>query len=636
MGISSSSPKPTPPLSSMPSPRPGSRSPKPEGPKPEGLGPSSPHLRTPDSHGPTSPLIDFQYPHRLMVPKRPILKRGSGSWGSESSTSPERLSGRSTLPPPIGLPRPASSTGINRTVSWDIPKRESWTSKSDSELNELQGRTPEFVSQKHEDTATKDVPRLIVPTDGESPTSSSSRSALEIATANMASVSKDTNTSARAQHEPMFTVHHFSPSVPLPSPAEFSEAHALSEGSIQHNSPDHAGAKMPMAPLGLWNSRGPLRYASENGRQPPRVRLSLDKGVRKSSLAEPATTRSDVRVVSLTPGLHDISVGSGATEVAQARPPKLSIVQLIESENSAYEILWEGTESGSSAGSGRESTSWCGCENGNHECFMLSNPLAQRPHGLEAINAKLSEWSWENQQEPVRREPQFGHGRPDEDVQHHHHDLPKFSTATKDGRLIYSNNDPILIAPANTQQHSAINTKEHSRQTSQHVSFGPTRENSPPASLVGTSSNDPSDQAREAEDALGELRRPSRGKNKVSDPSDHRGERFGTAIGASSGRRRMSRAPSNTASDAWSFLGHRDSLALAHERIMKVNNEHQPIITPRKDSVSIAKSKKMKKTHPRKKSSTRRSDAAKTFKLQGSMKNSSKTTASQDESLSST
>ncbi|XP_014560537.1 hypothetical protein COCVIDRAFT_34496 [Bipolaris victoriae FI3] len=103
----------------------------------------------------------------------------------------------------------------------------------------------------------------------------------------------------------------------------------------------------------------------------------------KSSVADPAITRTDVHVVAITPSwdAHDIT---NEEEPDTATPT----MQVIETKNSSYEVIWDDVPLEQKVrGRGRRSSS------ASHSLEMVS-PSARR--GLERVNSKLTGWfgSW--------------------------------------------------------------------------------------------------------------------------------------------------------------------------------------------------------------------------------------------------
>ncbi|EUC50274.1 hypothetical protein COCMIDRAFT_68353, partial [Bipolaris oryzae ATCC 44560] len=103
----------------------------------------------------------------------------------------------------------------------------------------------------------------------------------------------------------------------------------------------------------------------------------------KSSVADPAITRTDVHVVAITPAwdAHDITNEEGPD-------PATPTMQVIETKTSSYEVIWDDVPLERKVrGRGRRSSS------ASHSLEMVS-PSARR--GLERVNSKLAGWfgSW--------------------------------------------------------------------------------------------------------------------------------------------------------------------------------------------------------------------------------------------------
>src|SRR5690242_5218892 len=103
----------------------------------------------------------------------------------------------------------------------------------------------------------------------------------------------------------------------------------------------------------------------------------------KRSLANPAVTRTDVHVIAITPSSSSI-VSSGQTNLRKTGgDPATPTMQIVESNNGSYEIVWEDVRPDHGLNTRRR---------GSAACEALG-AFSTSSKGLERVNTKLTEWS---------------------------------------------------------------------------------------------------------------------------------------------------------------------------------------------------------------------------------------------------
>lgn len=155
-------------------------------------------------------------------------------------------------------------------------------------------------------------------------------------------------------------------------------------------------ARRAFPPMKLWALQRKQRDTSEGAVSSSGRAVSSERFLTKGNAAEAATTRTDVHVYPALP-LNCIR-GAARRSHSQLNGPKPTI-QIVESNNGVYEIVWDDLIIGSgnaAYGPGEESfevDDRCTPTNASEE---ITTPLnEQTPHfNLERVSTKLAAWSW--------------------------------------------------------------------------------------------------------------------------------------------------------------------------------------------------------------------------------------------------
>jgi hypothetical protein len=278
--------------------------------------------------------------------------------------------------------------------------------------------------------------------------------------------------------------------------------------------------------------------------------------VTKSMVAEPAVTRTDVHVVVIVPswGIGDVLDEGGID-------PATPTMQIVESKSGCYEVVWDDVPlehdirlhpRGSSA---------------SQALAAASPESSHAPRGLECVNTKLTEWTFNNGNPAELFKPQVV-VFPDDDGH-----TPHFECAVEVEK------DFVVIAPPNSERTSTNPSRHHSR--------------------LASSQRCRSDSFADDEDTF-EEQEYKQNTLAVPDP-DAPSNRPGHFVGS---HRRMRKPPSlrrlsNMDEADFKFRGHRDSVALARKRILIADNVSPELfmstiptaspLSSHRDSVSIAK-----------------------------------------------
>ncbi|KAF2687100.1 hypothetical protein K458DRAFT_485390 [Lentithecium fluviatile CBS 122367] len=321
----------------------------------------------------------------------------------------------------------------------------------------------------------------------------------------------------------------------------------------------------PLPPLKPWSAepgRDPARgehipsARADNGKAPKKLQaarptLTCPVSAIKSKVADCAVTRTDVHVVAVAPSWASDVADEGGID------PATPTMQIVESNNGCYEVIWDDVPAEDDARLRRRSSST------SQALHSVSSTAAR---GLERVNSKLTEWTWgrEGQQEPFR--PQ----------------IVVFPDSTE--HTAHGDHEAMIAAPPNSQTTSA----NASRLPSQTVSAHASRSGSQDEGKIGVAyeESDRSDEETVAEDSLAML--------VVPDP-----ERS-TATFTVAGRRGRQppaiRRLSNMEDSELKFRGHRDSVTLARSRIHHAGGI-SPELFQHRDSVSMAKKRMHARNH---------------------------------------
>jgi hypothetical protein len=281
-------------------------------------------------------------------------------------------------------------------------------------------------------------------------------------------------------------------------------------------------------------------------------------GTTKSNLADPATTHTAVHVIAIAP--------SRKANTAVDKPtndPATPTMQVVESNSGCYEVIWDDVPVDQSGRDRRRSSS------ASHSLQQL-NPTATR--GLQRINSKLADWSgsWNAPSESFKPTIVVF---PDDDAR-----APHFECAVEDEE------DLLAPAPPNSHNTSALQSHVTSRPASAPLTRTPSADEVP---RVGASQGDPTE-VKEGwvvplEDAL-----------LVPDP-----EMQSTRILNATHRMRnipVVRKLSDVDDADLKFRGHRDSVTLAHTRLLHSGGLGLELFAHR-DSVSMARKRMHGRNH---------------------------------------
>lgn len=275
----------------------------------------------------------------------------------------------------------------------------------------------------------------------------------------------------------------------------------------------------------------------------------------------PAVTRTDVHVIAITPALSN-PTGMNSTQPGKAEEvdPTTPTMQIVESNNGSYEVIWDDVPSEYSTKTRKLSSS-------AGQALEAINSTATK--GLERVNMKLTEWSgtWNIPSDFFKPAIVVF---PDDDGRR-----PHFECAIMDDE------DMEIFAPPNSEKVSV----SHSRQTSLPVTAQMSRAASQDGSCAvtfprGTSCDDT---AFSTEQGL-----------LVLDPdawSDHlvAGHQ---KLGAPNSERKLS----NMEEADVKFRNHRDSVAIAHSHLIHFGGVRPELFT-RRDSITMAKKRMQAGTH---------------------------------------
>jgi hypothetical protein len=266
----------------------------------------------------------------------------------------------------------------------------------------------------------------------------------------------------------------------------------------------------------------------------------------KSSLADPATTRTDVHVIAIAPSRN---IGHTANEGAV--DPATPTMQIVESSNGCYEVIWDDVPSEHSIRTNRRSSS------ASHSLVTVSSTPTR---GLQRVNSKLTDWSgtWNTPSEKFKPTILVF---PDDDGRRIHVES-----------TVEDEEDVIVIAPPNSQRTSAAPSRLPSRPVS--------------APMTRVASQD----ELKTEKILQEEPPMNWTVPTVTVPHPD--------LLSMRGTRRVPgfRKLSNLEEDELRFRGHRDSVTLAHSRLVHSGGV-SPELFAHRDSVSIARKRMHARNH---------------------------------------
>jgi hypothetical protein len=272
----------------------------------------------------------------------------------------------------------------------------------------------------------------------------------------------------------------------------------------------------------------------------------------KSTPADPATTRTDVHVIAIAP-----SQNAGDTGGNVASDPATPTMQFIESKNGCYEVVWDDVPTEHSI------QRRCRRSSASHSLRSVG-PTAAR--GLQRVNSKLTDWSgsWNAPSEAFK--PTIlvfpdGDGR-----------SPYYECTVDDDE------DYMVSPPPNSQKTSAAPSRLSSRPASAPLSRSASHEKM----HIGESEVKQGWVVPLA-DAL------------VVPDLDLQSTRL---LDTTRGLRQIPtiRKPSNVEEIDYKFRGHRDSVTLAHSRLMH-SGGISPDLFAHRDSVFMARKRMHARNH---------------------------------------
>jgi hypothetical protein len=317
-----------------------------------------------------------------------------------------------------------------------------------------------------------------------------------------------------------------------------------------HSKPAPLGSRAAIVPENSMNIRIHHGRPAKKWRRTPSNLFPSSNTISttKSNVADPAVTRTDVHVVAVTPSRN-------AHNITNEDPdPATPTMQIIETKSGSYEVIWDNVlpEQKISV-RGRRSSS------ASH-CLKTVSPGARR--GLERVNSKLAGWfgTWNSLSNSFKPTIVVF---PDDD-----------GRATRFDSVAEDKEDVPLLAPPNSQVTSATSSCHPSRPASAPLTRTVSNEDvSIGVTIHGTSLHVAQNSLQPSEQPLrmpnsGFLRRGRR--NKYPAKARH--------------------LSSLEEADA-KFCGHRDSVSVAHARLVRPERVSAELLE-RQDSYKLAKKRK--------------------------------------------
>ncbi|KAF2633567.1 hypothetical protein BU25DRAFT_444271 [Macroventuria anomochaeta] len=280
----------------------------------------------------------------------------------------------------------------------------------------------------------------------------------------------------------------------------------------------------------------------------------------KRSPASPAMTRTDVHVIAVTPSsLKPAGLDPTQPRKADEADPATPTMQIVESNNGNYEVIWDDVPPEHSARTQRRSSS----------ASQALEAVSTGTRGLEHVNTKLTEWSgtWNTPSDSFKPTIVVF---PDDNGRR-----PHFECAVVDDE------DIEIFAPPNSERVSAVHSRHPSRPASARMSRAASHDDSSAIALPQVTSLD--DAAPLTEQTL------------VVPDSDAWSAHLVAArrkLGAPSPERKLS----NVEEADLKFRNHRDSVTIAHSRLIHSGGV-RPELFAYRDSVSMAKKRMHAKNH---------------------------------------
>ena len=257
-------------------------------------------------------------------------------------------------------------------------------------------------------------------------------------------------------------------------------------------------------------------------------------GLARRSPASPAVTRTDVHVIAIAPALSKYgTLDPPPSELDNENDPATPTMQIVESSNGSYEVIWDDVPPEHGARTHRRSSS-------ASQALEAISSTATR--GLERVNTKLTEWSgtWNPSSDSFKPTIVVF---PDDDGRPPYHES-----------AIADDEDIVIFAPPNSERASATHSRHNSRPVSASMSraasqdefeaIAPLRDTSPGNSILPTERM----LLVPDQDAWSAHLIAARRK-----------------LGAQSPERKLS----NVDEADLKFRNHRDSVAVAHSRLVR-------------------------------------------------------------------
>ncbi|OAL00795.1 hypothetical protein IQ06DRAFT_336264 [Phaeosphaeriaceae sp. SRC1lsM3a] len=276
-------------------------------------------------------------------------------------------------------------------------------------------------------------------------------------------------------------------------------------------------------------------------------------GTAKSQLAGPATTHTDVHVIAITPSKSADDEPRKAGQKTKA-DPATPTMQVVESKSGYYEVIWDDIPTEHSVSTTRRRSS---------ATASLSAASSTAARGLQRVNSKLTDWSSSWNAPSATFNPTIV-VFPDDD-----------GKTISLGNTI-NDDDSDVPVPPNSQRTSASHSRISSRPASVPLTRASSREQLPTDNSVQTGSIETKQNwVAPLENALSVPQSDMRSTYMLN---SNRKCRQGPTY----------RKLSNIEEADLRFRGHRDSVTLAHARLMR-SGGLSPELFAHRDSISMAK-----------------------------------------------
>ncbi|KAJ4993116.1 hypothetical protein SVAN01_01468 [Stagonosporopsis vannaccii] len=273
------------------------------------------------------------------------------------------------------------------------------------------------------------------------------------------------------------------------------------------------------------------------------------------SMASPAITRTDVHVIAITPSSSNF-VGAGQTQPKNAKgDPATPTMQIVESRNGSYEIIWDDVPPEHNVRTQRRSSA----------AGEALGALSTSSRGLERVNTKLTEWSgtWNTPSQYFKPTIVVF---PDDD-----------GSGPRSECTVIDYDDIGIFAPPNSESASAVHSCHGSRPASACMSSMPSQDGPRSVYFIQDTNSSPEQLSPVTPDprAWPAHRLATHRKLEVLSPD---------------------RKLSNIEEADVRFRDHRDSVTLAHSRLIK-SGAMTPELFAHRDSVTLAKRRMYAKNH---------------------------------------